>query len=80
MYFGDKEMNLEDVCQIFPTLAACSMAVRAEVGPPNRRAWRVVTLAQLLNDWYWLAKSAKNTYVMDKFQTALENRGIKCGV
>ena len=78
--FGSKDMTLEQVCMLFPSCPARSMAVLAEVGPPNRRGFRTVTLAQLINDWYWQAKSVKNKYVMDKFQVALENRGIKCKI
>ena len=78
--FGQKSMQLHEVCSQFPTCPARSMAVVAEVGPPNRRGWRLVTLAQLLNDWYWQAKCAKNSFVLDKFQAALGSRGVKCKV
>ncbi len=78
--FGQKAMSLEEVCSLFPQCPARSMAVVAEVGPPNRRGFRTVTIAQLINDWYWQAKSAKNKYVMDKFDAALKNRGIQCKI
>lgn len=78
--FGGKDMTLEEVCSLFPHVPARSMAVSAEVGPPGKRGWRTVTLAQLLNDWYWLAKTAKNDIVMGKFQDALKHRGISCRI
>lgn len=78
--FGSQLKTVEQVCMMFPQCPARSMAVTAEVGPPNRRGMRLVTLAQLLNDWYWLAKTAKSSYIIDKFQVALQNRGITCKV
>lgn len=80
VYFGGHQKTVEQVCQMFPDVLARSFAVRAEVGPPNRRAWRTVTLAQLMVDWYWTAKVAKNRYLLDRFQAALANRGVVCKI
>lgn len=76
VYFGGHEYTVRDVCEMFPEIPARSIAVRAECGPPGRTGWRQVTLSELMNDWYWKAKTQKNNFIMDRFKDAMRRRGI----
>lgn len=80
VYQRGHEYTIQSFCGMFPDVPARSFQVRAETGPPNRRHFRNVTLSELMNDWYWLAKAQKNTFLLERFQSAVNAAGLNVTV
>jgi len=73
---GSQSYTLAELCNMFDDTPARSIQVKAVCGPPKAKRTRSLTLSELVNDWYWNAKTSKNHHVIKKFQDAMNQRGL----
>jgi hypothetical protein len=76
VYQKAHEYTVQEFCRLFPDVPGRSFLVRAEAGPPFRRKFMSLTLSELVNDWYWLAKSNNAHHILVKFQGAMDAAGL----
>lgn len=70
--FGKKTMSIGKVCEQFPNVPARSIVVAACCGPPTNSGTRMVTLSELMQDWYMACIAYQYLDVLRKFETCLD--------
>lgn len=58
--FGDRKMTVAEFCQEWSAFRASAFQVKVWCGPPTKKRWTKINLAQYAVDWYFSAIANRN--------------------